>query len=128
MPSAKGGGGFTWVDKTLFRKMPLMAPALDVAIGKVMQYEANEAQNYMRDAAPWNDQTGNARQGLFARAGKEGSILTGGKHFIVLYHTMPYGIFLEVRWSGKYQIIVPATQQTGRNVMQSLNKVMAAMG
>lgn len=119
----KQSAGIIWTDKSLFKSVPLMAAKVDAVISGVMDYEANEAQSFMRINASWTDRTGNARQGLFARPGRD-----AGKHFIVLYHTMPYGIYLETRWNGKYAIIVPATQQAGRNVMSSLRKAFSMMG
>lgn len=118
MPS----GGVTWVDKTLFRRAKALPPAVLAMVDKVLDYEANAAQNFMRDNAPWTDQTANARQGLFAKSGSDAS-----KRFIVLYHTMPYGIWLEVKQSGKYKIIMPATEEAGRQVMSSLKKILAVV-
>lgn len=123
MPSAKSNAGLVWIDRSLFKSVPVFAVSLDRVISGVMEYEANEAQNFMRTNASWTDQTANARQGLFARY-VGGS---GAKHVIVLYHTMPYGIYLELKHAGKYKIIMPATEQAGRDVMSSLNKAMAMM-
>lgn len=136
--SKKSKSGLVWTDRSLHRNMGLMAPAMDQIIGKVMEYEANEAQNFMRQNAPWTDRTANARQGLFARyvnggdsgSGRDagGRFTSGGtRHMIVLYHTMPYGFWLEVKHAGKYQIIMPATAECGRQVMGSLDKAFAMM-
>lgn len=119
MPKKKSGG-IVWTDKSLHRNMGLMAPAVDAVIGKIMKYEANEAQNFMRQNAPWTDRTSNARNGLFAREFQDGT-----HHIIVLYHTMPYGFWLEVKHAGQYQIIMPATEECGRQVMSSLDKGLA---
>jgi hypothetical protein len=69
---------------------------------------APRAQGWMRNNATWIDQTGNARNGLFA------TVQTATNEVaIVLYHSVPYGIWLEVRWSGRYAIINPAIQYWG---------------
>lgn len=65
-------------------------------------YTAPLAESHMRENAPWTDRTGNARNGLRAH------VVTGGtKTAIVLHHSVPYGVFLEVRWGGKYAVIEP---------------------
>lgn len=112
-------GGIIWAPDTLTPSLLAGPRNVDRLIQEVMEYEAVDAQNTMRSNARWNDQTGNARQGLFARAGQHDK-----EHFIVLYHTMPYGIWLEVRWNGRYAIIEPTMVSTGRNVMQSLRGLM----
>lgn len=105
------------------RQNLIAAPAkLHVAIGQVMEYNANEAQNSMRTGARWTDRTGNARQGLFARSGRD-----SGQHFILLYHTVPYGIWLEVRWNGAYAIIEPTVLSQGQKVMADLSKLIKAV-
>lgn len=86
----------------------------------VMRMHDGNVQNYARQNAPWQDQTGNARNGLMAEAFKDDR-----GHGIVLFHTMPYGIWLETRWSGKYQIIEPTVQFYGPKVMQTVNKLLA---
>lgn len=69
----------------------------------------------MRANAPWKDHTANARNGLTARPQSQ-----PGKHVIILSHSMPYGIWLEVRWSGKYGIIPESVRTGGQEVMQML--------
>lgn len=113
---------------------------MDARIQSIMGYEATDAQNFMRTHAPWNDQTGNARQGLFAKSGKgeaQGpgrSVTTGrftkgtsGSYYIVIYHTMPYGIWLEVKHEGKLAIIDPTLNEYGPRVMKDLNGLLRGM-
>jgi hypothetical protein len=80
-----------------------------------LEYETDNVQTYMRENASWTDRTGAARQGLFAnRFGTD----------IVVFHTVPYGIWLEVRWSGKYAIIVPTIKNEGRRIMRGIRSIM----
>lgn len=111
--------GIVWIEDTLTPGIRSFPAKLEVAIDSVMEYNANEAQSYMRTNAPWQDQTGNARQGLFAQAGKDGP-----HHFIVLYHTMPYGIFLEISHDAQYAIIEPTIQSQGPKVMSDIRDVL----
>lgn len=88
------------------------------------QYEESKVQDFMRTSAPWTDRTGNARQGLFAKAFGDGRTNT---HGIICYHTMPYGVWLEVKNSGEYAVIVPTIQQEGARIMQGLNGLLSRM-
>jgi hypothetical protein len=72
------------------------------------KYVAPQIQSDMRANAPWTDQTGNARGGLFAV-----TQVGTNEVAIVLYHSVPYGIWLELRWSGKYAIITPSLAKWG---------------
>ncbi len=81
----------------------------------VLQRYAPEIENWMKVNAPWTDQTGAARNGLAARYYSDPDS-TG----IILFHQVPYGLWLEVRYSGKYAIIDPALQEWGPRVMAGL--------
>ena len=71
-----------------------------------------EVESYMKVNASWIDRTGNARIGLAARPFIEGDSIG-----IVLYHQVPYGIYLEVRFAGRYAIIQPTIDVMGPRVM-----------
>ena len=62
-------------------------------------------ENYAKAHRPWDDQTGNARSGLFSVSELAGEIVT-----IYLSHGMEYGVFLELCNSGKYAIIMPTLE------------------
>jgi hypothetical protein len=80
-----------------------LLPRIDAAVDLVFDTYEPIAETYMRTNAKWTDNTGNARGGLFATHDSEPMV----RHQLTLYHTMPYGYWLEVRWSGKYAIIGP---------------------
>jgi hypothetical protein len=80
---------------------------------------APEVESHMKNNAPWTDRTGNARNGLAARAYEAGDEVG-----IVLYHQVSYGIWLEVRWSGRYAIINPTIDEMGPRVMQQFNNLL----
>ena len=83
------------------------------------QSMAPAVENYMKNEAPWKDQTGNARAGLQARAFKEGDSIG-----IDLNHSVPYGVYLEAKWSGRYAIIQPTVDHMGPIVMARFNRLM----
>lgn len=85
-----------------------------------------EVQEYAREHAPWEDRSGDARAGLTAKAEQRLTTYT-----IVLYHTVEYGIWLEVRWDGTYAIIMPTMEHMGHELMDRLQMaflVNAAVG
>lgn len=108
---------------TLGKGLKVGDKSLQAAVWTVMQRGAIEGQNHMRTNAPWTDRTGNARQGLFGRAYRNG--VSG--YVIVYYGTVPYQIWLEVANSGKYKIINPTLQVMGPRVMANLQGVMGGM-
>lgn len=113
---------FKMISNPIPERMAALQIGMAKAVESVMQYNANDAQNFARANAPWTDRTGNARQGLFAKNFKRGKL----SHTIVIWHSVPYGIWLELANDRKYKIIEPTWLRTGRNVMADLQKVMAA--
>ena len=85
---------------------------LDSGLFALTEYWASQSQNRLRANAPWTDRTGNARNGLMGRAGREGSSYT-----VDMFHSVPYGIWLEVRWGGRYSTILPTLQEVSPQVM-----------
>jgi hypothetical protein len=83
------------------------------------QRSAPDVENYMKTNAPWTDQTSNARNGLTARAFKEGDTIG-----IDLAHSVPYGIYLEARHSGRYAIIQPTIDAMGPVVMRRFERLL----
>lgn len=118
----KGGGSVTWVSDTITPNLIAFPPKMDAALGALMEFESGNVQDYMRSNAPWTDRTSNARGGLFAVAKS-----SFGQHTIVCYHTVNYGIWLEVAHGGKYRIIQPTVQIEGKRVMGSVRGLMKAM-
>lgn len=80
---------------------------------------APRTENYMKNNAPWTDQTGNARNGLAARAYSSGS-----EFGIVLFHQVPYGIFLETKFGGRDAIIQPTIDAMSPEVMSRFNRLL----
>jgi hypothetical protein len=88
---------------TLTPNLKALLPKVDAAVDLVFDQYEPKAESYARTNAPWNDQTGNARNGLFAQHDSVPMV----EHSLTVYGTMPYTFWLEVRWSGKYAIIGP---------------------
>lgn len=99
MPRKRGVFDFDTLTPSLKR----MLPAVDAGVDLAMEFIRPIGENFARSNAPWTDRTGNARNGLFVEHQREPMVI----HRLITYHTMPYGLWLEVRWSGRYAIIGP---------------------
>lgn len=93
-----------------------------VAVKALADFIATEAQNEMRQNAPWTDRTGNARSGLFSIAEQ------AAKDVVIIYfshgHTIEYGIYLELSNAGRYAIIAPTMERTYPKVRQMLDDLL----
>ena len=109
---------FEWDDRELKANLLEIPDKVDRAITATMARHATKAVAYARKNASWKDRTSNARNGLFSLSEKEGHT-----YRIIVAHSMPYGIWLEVRWSGKYAIIRPTIDREGPAIMKTLSKM-----
>jgi len=96
---------------------------VDRGMAAAAHYHSARAQGYARANAPWTDRSTNARNGLFAKVNRRGP----GSYQIVLFHTMPYGVWLEIRWSGRYAIIRPTIDHEGPEVMRTVSQLFGSM-
>lgn len=88
-----------------------------------LQFEAPRIESEMKANAPWTDQTSNARNGLAARAYFDGDGLG-----IVLFHQVPYGIWLELANDSRYAIILPTLEQQGPEILRNVGAIMGETG
>jgi hypothetical protein len=96
-----------------WRGVPQMQANCGVYAGKVVQAVTAVLEHfqpifeqYSKTNATWTDRTGNARQGLYTDVQELARDVVG----LFLAHGMQYGIFLESRFSGRYQILWPTIQ------------------
>lgn len=104
---------------TLTPGMGQLSSRLDAALWATVSAHAPNVQGHAQRTAPWTDQTGNARQGLTAEPGR-----SRDSYHIDLYHRMPYGIWLETRWGGRYQVIMPTVIVMGKALMATARAVV----
>ncbi len=114
----KGMVQMAWKDFDLSSSINKGSDRVNNEIQSILEYYAPRIEGWMKDNAKWTDRTGNARNGLAARAYRQGD-----EHGIVVYHQVPYGIFLEVRFSGRYGIIIPTLEEWGPRVMEGAKKI-----
>lgn len=115
-------GGMKWEDRALVDQLRTFNARADRAITAAISYHANRAVGYARSNAPWTDRTTNARNGLFARAERDRPV-----YRIVIGHSVPYGLWLEVRWSGRYAILRPTVDHEGPEVMKTVGMLYDRM-
>lgn len=100
--------------RTMVANVATLQPKIRRAIRAAMDYHATRAVAYARANAPWTDRTSNARNGLFSTVG----YARGNNVFVmVIGHSVPYGIWLEVRFAGRFAIIRPTVDHVGPQVM-----------
>lgn len=114
--AGRSRSSFRWTSDNLTTNLRNATPRIHTAIWSAMEYQAMRSRNFMRSNASWTDRTANARNGLDAIPSREG---TNG-YVITLTHGVPYGIWLEVRWSGRYGIIPESVRQGGQELMGML--------
>jgi hypothetical protein len=107
---------FHWYYDTLSPRLAVFNVVVEQAIQQVIEHYAEEVQDYAQENAPWEDRTGAARDGLTAEYQESGNTMA-----IVLYHTVDYGIWLEIRNSGEYAIIIPTIEHMGPRIMGALS-------
>jgi hypothetical protein len=103
----------------LVARVNQFGPKAKRAMVAAANYVAPQAESFMKENAKWTDRTGNARQGLHAQV-----VVAQNKVAIVLYHSVPYGVFLELRWGGKYAIIEPAMAYTGDAFVKAVARLL----
>lgn len=111
-----------WQDRALVNQLKTFNARADRAITAAMAYHATRAVGYARQNAPWTDRTSNARNGLFARAERDAPV-----YRIIIGHSVPYGVWLEVRWSGRFAILRPTVDHEGPEVMRTVSKLYSTL-
>lgn len=72
----------------------------------------NELVDAARGNAPWADRTGDARSGLSATA-----VDDHGDVIMTLYHTVEYGLWLEVIQNGNFATIMPTLEAMAPDII-----------
>lgn len=108
--------GFFFLEDTL---TPLIG-AVDLvgSTEAALEDYAPEVESYAKENAPWNDITGDARQGLTADVSRQGDVV-----YLELYHTVDYGLWLEVIENGKWATIMPTLEHFSREIFAAVGAV-----
>lgn len=89
------------------------------AVEQVATYYAGVMETYAKQNAPWTDRTGNARQSLYAFTERLGNDAVK----LYLSHGIEYGLWLEIRWAGRYAIIWPTIERHLPQIANMLQEI-----
>lgn len=101
-----------------------MTPTLRRNVYQVLRFHEPQMVAKAKRDAVWEDQTGNARNGLAGRV----DVLLPSVYALTLYGSVPYQIWLEVRFAGKYAIIMPTIRAYYPIVLASFTRLIERMG
>lgn len=101
-----------------------LMPVLNRNLYQVMRFHEPGIRSQAKTNAPWQDDTGNARNGLNAEA----SVPSKNTYVLTLYGSVKYQTWLEVRFAGKYAIIMPTVRSYAPKVIASMHKLLERMG
>jgi hypothetical protein len=89
---------------------------------RVAHQTAVDATAWMKEEAPWQDQTGAARAGLHVDELESPGVLTE----LVFSHdtSLPYVVWLEIAHAGRFAIIAPAIDFWGPKLMMQVRRIM----
>lgn len=118
------GSGFRWEYDRITPSLKSAKQKADAYMSRVTTFHALRAEAYAKIHASWVDRTGNARQGLKAQANNQPS---QGYWEIDVFHSMPYGFWLEVRFGGKYAIIRPTILHEAPEYWETAKDVINTM-
>ena len=105
--------------EVLGRNIGDYAQRLLAAVFDLSQYFAARMESWAKTNARWTDRTGNARQGLTSRAFRTAAAVT-----IVLWHSVEYGIWLEVAHAGVWGIILKTIEAHQQQFMRAVEGLM----
>lgn len=119
-----GKSSIRWTDESLFKNVETFDSRAQAALSKVTTYYALRAETHVKTRAPWTDRSGNARSGLSAQPFTESNV-----YRVVVYHSVTYGKWLEIRWGGRWGIIQKSvrelTPEYTAMMTQAIQQVMA---
>lgn len=107
----------TYNDKELRRNLQDVEARYDEMFRFIVDYHAVQGVADMKTNAPWTDRTSAARNGLFTVTEH-----SPGHYTIIFSHTVHYGFWLEVKFSGRDAIIMPTVQSRGHALMEDIRK------
>ncbi|WPH57968.1 hypothetical protein SEA_LUCKYLEO_19 [Gordonia phage LuckyLeo] len=112
------GAKFKYRDGEIRRRAKELDRKLDNAIELIIDVGAARGEVHMKNNAPWTDRTGAARSGLTTMTHHEDE-----KSTVVFAHSVDYGIWLEVKNDGEYEVIMPSVVHTGKEIMADFDKL-----
>ena len=107
---------FSFTEDTLSGNLDFLASmALDDEAQAQLEEVAYDIEQAAKSNAPWQDQTGQARQMLYTEISSEGAVVV-----VTLAHGVDYGYWLETIQSGAYAIIMPTLEEYADQVAEAV--------
>jgi hypothetical protein len=100
--------------------LKLFSEVMNTRLEAMIAFVSQDMERTAKRNAPWKDQTGNARNGLKGTH----KVVPNKSYTATLAHGVPYGIWLEIRWSGRYSIIMPTIVNELPYVNQLLRSII----
>lgn len=106
------GGRVVWTSDSLTHGLRWFKANVEDQLSGELDTFADEVEAYMKEEAPWEDRTGDARDGLSATRYQNGDV-----QGLLLAHGVEYGVFLEFKFGGRDAIIIPTLEIMGPEMM-----------
>lgn len=104
-------------DSELMRGLDEYEERVHEMLSFIVDYHAVQGAANMKLNAPWTDRTSAARNGLFTVTEH------GDNHYTIIFsHSVHYGIWLEVKFSGRDAVIMPTVISQGEALMDDIKK------
>lgn len=113
---------FTYDDYVLRRNIRELDPKIQREVKAAVLSQGTQGIAALKQNAPWTDRTGAARSGLHTLV-----TLGGDQHVILYAHTVHYGIWLEVKFSGRDATIMPTILKEGPDLMRKLDGIIGRL-
>ena len=97
------------------------AQKIRVAIIVLLEAHRADIQEWMQQNASWKDRTGAARRGLYVDVSAMADSIVA-----TLGYSVPYGIFLETKNTGRYAILTPAIDYWTPIIIQELQGILSS--
>lgn len=124
--SVASNSEITWVTNSLKINLAGATAKATHYLAKTTDFYSLRSMSAAKKSAKWTDRSGNARNGLFSDYNIDSSS-AGSTYQIDLYHRVNYGVWLEIRWGGKWGIINRTVESEGPKFFATANAVMAKM-
>lgn len=81
--------------------------------------QEKEVEDYMKQNAPWNDRTGDARRGLKAETSDTLNVVN-----MKLSHSVDYGVYLEYAMELRFAILEPTARLKGPEIIKGMGGLL----
>jgi hypothetical protein len=100
-----------------------MVGTLGARVVASMEEGKGKVEEYAKSNAPWEDRTGDARDGLIADLSEEDGVIV-----LELAHSVEYGIYLETIEDGAFAIIMPTLEALGPEILHEAGAAVTSTG